>query len=191
MNMKKKNESLRQEYLSFCNEVQNPPYQEIGSNQIVQAKILWDLKYGAWVSGAKVIFAQVLTGAASLLLCPQFHLGLTSQKYVVHTFHHSLGAEGCMVACGAIFLGSGALLGILLLRKDEIQRLRFSFIGSFFLIALFAIFTFIVLGAEVYFKEGLWWILGAFSIPSLIFILDKNIRGKTPVYLGAASLKIK
>ena len=182
---------MNKDYLEFCDEVSNHPHNSIHTDQVIHRKILWDLKYGAWISGAKIMLAQCLTGAASLLICPQFHLGLTSQKYVMHTFHHSLGPEGCMVACGAIFLGSGALLGMLLLRRDEIQRLRFSFIGSFLFIALFAIFTFIILGAEVYFKEGLWWILGAFVTPTLIFLIDKSIRGKTLDYLGAASLKIK
>ncbi len=189
--MKKKTESLQQEYDFFCNGESNQLQPKIASHSAIHEKILWDLKYGAWVSGAKVMLAQAFTGTASLLLCPQFHLGLTSQKYVVHTFHHTLGPAGCMLACGAIFLGSGALLGMLLLRQDEIQRLRFSFIGTFLLIALFAIFTFIVLGAEVYFKEGLWWVLGAFMTPAIIFIIDKSIRGKTPAYLGVASLKIK
>ena len=137
------------------------------------------------------MLCQTITGIASVFICPQFHLGMASQKYVVHTFHHLFGAEGCMLICGSIFLGSGALLGLLLLRRDEIQRLRFSFLGSFLLVAIFSIFAFIVLGAEIYLQEGLWWVLGAFTTPALIFILDKSIRGRTPGHFAAASLKMK
>lgn len=74
-----------------------------------------------------------------------------------------LGPYGCMVACGAFFLGSSFLLAVLGLRLEEVKTVRkFRWVQIATLIML-SFGAFLMIGAEeIIFSFALAWVAGTF-----------------------------
>lgn len=59
-----------------------------------------------------------LTGAFTLFFCPQYGIG---RDLGVMSIFMRLGHHGCLLACGAFFLGSGTLMLLAVLRPEELR----------------------------------------------------------------------
>lgn len=126
-------------------------FERVGQDLHVEPLHVW-LKFSAIHS---------FLATASLLICPQFNLSLSGKKDLYYYFHQALGHEGCMLVCGAIFLGSGALASALLLRKAEVQWVRQSLMMAFILLALVSLGVFFIFGAQIYLDLAAPWLMGA------------------------------
>jgi len=71
----------------------------------------------------KLLGTQVFVGALTLLICPQFDLGLGKSFQIFRYIHHTLGMEACYAFCGAIFMGPSALLSLRVLKENELDGL--------------------------------------------------------------------
>ncbi|WP_127716815.1 hypothetical protein [Halobacteriovorax sp. HLS] len=122
---------------------------------------------------SKLLTSQLFFGVISLTFCPQFELSLTNNYDLFHYFHRTFGAHICMILCGAVFMGAGAILSSLLLSITEIKKIyqsRFLYFTS--LTGIF-ISLFFVYGVEIYLKMASLWAIG--SIVSAIVIFKSAI----------------
>lgn len=120
-----------------------------------------DLKISPAQTWLKFSAIHAVIGAISLLFCPQFNLSLSGKKDLYHYFHQTLGHEGCMLVCGAIFLGTGALASVVLMRQAEVQLVRRSLMMAFLLLAFVSLGLFFSFGAQIYLDLATPWLLGA------------------------------
>ncbi len=108
----------------------------------------------------KLALVQAFIGTLTLLFCPQFKFSLTANDDLYHYFHYTFGHYGCMVACGALFLGSGMIFAGFLLNDDEIRSIRKSRTLFISAISGASLTIFMLIGAEVYLDMALYWIVG-------------------------------
>lgn len=126
---------------------------------------------------AKLVLLQGFVGMLTLFFCPQFDLSFTANDQVYHYLHRHFGLYGCMAVCGALFMGSGAVLAAFVLRFSEIDLILSSKYLSSFALSGLAVIAFMIFGAEVYLGLAVSWIVGG-AIAS-IFAIDggKAFRG--------------
>ena len=117
----------------------------------------------------KLFSIQAFVGVLTLVFCPQFELSLTNNYELFHYFHYNFGEQICMILCGCIFLGSGAVAASMLMNKFELKKIVESQVLYSFSIASIALACLFFLGTPAY--DGLlaYWLLGA--VGSHIFIL--------------------
>ena len=119
-----------------------------------------DLNPNWVVVTGKLMSIQATVGILTLLFCPQFELSLTANDEIYHFFHRHLGPYGCMAVCGAIFMGSGALLAGITLRLSELSLiLKSKYLFGFSLSGL-AVLMFLIAGADIYLSYASFWVLG-------------------------------
>lgn len=103
-----------------------------------------------------------------MLACPQFQMSLTNNYEVFHYFHYRYGEAVCMMICGSIFLGSGAMVASVAMNKGEVRMIRKVKTFSFFSLASISLLSFLLLGAEIYLSAAFFWLLGG-GISGTIF----------------------
>ena len=121
----------------------------------------------------KLVAVQAFIGLMTMFFCPQFEFSLTNNHDVFHYFHHHYGKEVCMMVCGSIFLGSGALFASFILSQGEIKTIRKSRFIYFPAMAIIAISAFIVFGAQIHPNHLTFWSLGAIGSGMLIFEINR------------------
>lgn len=109
----------------------------------------------------KLTLIQGFIGFLTLTFCPQFNFSLTNNYELFHYFHHTFGHSVCMIICGAIFLGSGALFAKMILSSSEIESIRKSKFLYYMGLSILALATFMILGAKIYLHLVLYWLVGA------------------------------
>ena len=125
---------------------------------------------------SKLFCIQLFMGIISMLFCPQFELSLTNNHDLFHFFHRTFGAKICMIICGAIFMGSGAIFSSSLLTFHELKKiynskyLYFTSLSGVF-ISLFSIYK-----TEVFLQMALLWIIGSILSAIFIFKLTYSLR---------------
>ena len=128
---------------------------------------------------SKLLGVQALIGFLTLTFCPQFTLSLTNSYELFHYFHYHFGESVCMMICGSIFVGSGAIVSAYILKSSEIQKIRRSKFLYYFGVTSIALSSFILIGPDLYLKLASFWFLGAFiagvSMLELNFILRKKL----------------
>jgi hypothetical protein len=108
----------------------------------------------------KLAFIQFLSSFLVFAICPQFNLAFSEHTVLGHLFMQ-WGEFACNLACGAIFLGTGTMISLLVLSFDELRVLRLKNISSFSLLSLIALTIFMVLGVKFHLVMFTAWILGA------------------------------
>jgi hypothetical protein len=108
----------------------------------------------------KTSLIYFLSGAATLMVCPQFGLSLTSGHGVMH-YLMQFGDTVCMLGCGALFAGLSFFSVSAFLRPEEIRVLKKNRLLSHGALAALSLGAFICLGAEVVIGLGLFWFMGA------------------------------
>jgi hypothetical protein len=109
----------------------------------------------------KLASIQGFIGFITMLFCPQFNLSLTNNYDLFHYFHMTFGHQVCMVICGSIFLGSGAIFASYILNEAEINKIRKSRFLYYMALSIAAIPIFMIFGAEVYLGLSVFWLVGA------------------------------
>lgn len=129
----------------------------------------------------KIVFIQAFIGVLTLLFCPQFNLSLTNNYDLFHFFHHKFGEAICMIICGSIFMGSGAVFSAYILKSEEVQKIKESELLYYFSMSLLALSVFYIFGAQIYLELALYWILGSSIGGLLAFEINRNIRLKSSI----------
>ena len=111
-----------------------------------------------------------------MLFCPQFSFSLTNNYDAFHYFHHTFGAQICMLICGTIFLGTGAIFASYLLSEGEFNKVKASPFLYYTALSIIAVSIFMLFGAEVYFSLLIFWFIGATLSGALLFKVNGLIR---------------
>lgn len=116
-----KQEWLR-EYQQFLSAEREAPPTELSH------KIWTDVRSALQPSPAKVFWKlagiHAIIGTLTLLVCPQWGVGLIPENPGLMMIFMRFGSTVCTLACGAFFLGASALAAGAVLRPEEIQVVR-------------------------------------------------------------------
>ena len=169
------NDELQKEWQEFTNSTSQVPNE---LKQSVHQKITEKLNPAKHILFSKLALIQAFIGTLTLLFCPQFKFSLTANDQLYHYFHHTFGHYGCMIACGAIFLGSGMIFAGFILNEDEIRNIKKS--RTLFILAISgaSLTIFMLIGAEVYLDMALYWILGTLAGGILSFETSSLLKVK-------------
>jgi hypothetical protein len=124
----------------------------------------------------KLLGIQAFIGFLTLTFCPQFKLSLTNKHDLFHYFHHNFGESICMIICGSIFIGSGALFAAYLLKSNEIKKIRESRLLYYTSISIVALSVFFLLGSDIYLKLTFFWFSGSTIGGIIMFETNRFIR---------------
>lgn len=113
-----------------------------------------------WSVLSKLALIQVIVGAVTLLFCPQFGINLGGGAGLMGVFMR-WGEEACMLGCGAVFLGTSALVSSLVLRPEEVKVIRRTELLQFSILGLLSIAVFIFAGATAIGTLALFWLVGS------------------------------
>jgi len=128
-----------------------------------------DLNPNSKIVFSKLVTIQLLIGALTLLFCPQFNLSLTNNHELFHYFHHNFGEYICMIICGSIFMGTGAVFASTILSINEIKLIRSKEFLFYPTLSILILPMFLIFGAEMYLNLTLFWLIGT-TISGVIFI---------------------
>lgn len=138
--------------------------EEISPPEALSRRILTrvreEMNPSSWRVFAKLAAIQAGVGFVSLFFCPQFGINPMRHSGLAGLFM-KLGGHGCMLACGALFLGMSALMASFLLRPEEIRVIRRNELPQFALLGLLSLGTFFCLGNGVIPGIASLWLLGS------------------------------
>lgn len=124
----------------------------------------------------KLVMVQGFIGLITMLFCPQFNLSLTNNYDLFHYFHKTFGHQVCMVICGSIFLGSGAIFASYILKERELNKIKNSRFLYYVVLSIIAVTVFLAFGAEIYLNLVIFWLLGAVIGGMFAFEVNRIIR---------------
>lgn len=124
----------------------------------------------------KLTLVQGFIGFLTLLFCPQFNFSLTNNYDLFHYFHTNFGHAICMIICGSIFLGSGAVFASYILTQGEVNKIRNSRFLYYTGLSILAVSSFMLFGAEIYLNLLSYWLLGAIGGGMTLFELNRLVR---------------
>jgi len=166
--------SKDQDFQSFVTNKDLDPPQSL--DESILKRVKGDLNPSHQKVFAKLTIIQSFVGFLTLIFCPQFNFSLTNNYDLFHYFHRAYGEEVCMIICGSIFIGSGAIFASYILKTSEIKKIQNSrFLYYFSLISVF-LTTFLILGAEIYVTLTIYWCIGAFISGMVMIELNQIIR---------------
>ncbi len=132
--------------------------------KLVKEKIVGQVRRDLNPSGLHIFFKlgviQIFIGSIILLFCPQFGMSLTDEHRIMHLFMR-LGTQGCMFACGTLFVGTSLLISAYVLNFDELRVLRKHQAIQISALSLASMFVFLLFGADVFEILTIAWLAGA------------------------------
>jgi hypothetical protein len=135
-------------------------------SEMIQNKIAHDLNPAWWQIFLKITMVHLIVGALTLLICPQFGIGLLPGLGLTEIFM-TFGPQACSLACGALFLGTSLLMASLFLCPEEVKMIRKNRIPQLLSLVALSALIFIGLGVSAFDVLLGAWFLGGF-IGSLI-----------------------
>lgn len=148
----------RREFQEFHTMAVEPPRY---LSEKIQNDVYCDLHPSAWKVFSKLSFIHFSVGLVTLSICPQFGFRLLGNGMGLMGSFMNFGPYGCMVACGSFFVGSSILVASLILRSEEVRKLRKNSLLGVSALALLSIGFFIMLDADIVFGYALAWIFGS------------------------------
>lgn len=139
-----------------ANEVQPPT--RLSTQVLTQIHL--NLNPPAWQVFFKLSLIHGIVGTITLLFCPQFGFSPLCGMGLMNLFMQ-FGKYGCMLGCGAVYVGSSALVASFLLRPEEIKVLRRTEGLQLPLLGLLSMGGFICFGATIVFELTAVWFLGS------------------------------
>lgn len=109
---------------------------------------------------AKLSLIHLVMGTITLLFCPQFGVSFFNSMGLMFIFMQ-LGPNVCMVACGALFLGTSMLTASIILRPEEIKILRRGAPLHIAILSTLSMGVLICTNAEIALGLGALWFLGS------------------------------
>lgn len=183
MSDKKTSFDWNEEYRLFLDSPRRAPPREF-SSQIKKA-VDAEFNPARWLVLGKLFAIHFVSGLVTLLFCPQFGITFLGRGEALYGVFRWLGEYGCMVPCGAFFLGTTGLLAALLLKVGEVRVIRKSRGLQW------ALLSFISVGFFLSFQEQemaipggliLAWIVGALtggvSVFQVIYLLRTRLRNR-------------
>lgn len=119
----------------------------------------------------KLVLVQAFIGLTTMLFCPQFNFSLTNNYDLFHYFHKTFGHQVCMIICGCIFLGSGAIFAASILKEGEIRKIQQSKWLAYPALSILTIGIFMLAGAKIYLNLVAFWMIGAIGGGLIFFEL--------------------
>lgn len=135
---------------------------------------------------AKLFAIHFISGVFTLLVCPQFEVALFHGQKNLFRLFLMFGQYGCMLACGAFFVGMTGLISAVLLKPQEVRAIMRSRGLQWALLA------FISVGFFLSFKEQemsipvglvMAWVVGAIFGGSVSFRISSFFRNKVRAHL--------
>ncbi|MBC76085.1 MAG: hypothetical protein CME64_08720 [Halobacteriovoraceae bacterium] len=166
---------MSEDYKDFLNDSHKTPKR---LDESVLHMVHSDLDPSHKVVFIKLALIQGFIGVLTMLFCPQFNLSLTNNYDLFHYFHTNFGHAICMIICGSIFLGSGAIFAASILSKAELKKIHSCAPLYYMGLSIIAVSAFMILGAEVYLNLLTFWLLGAICSGLLLFELGRLARKK-------------
>lgn len=90
----------------------------------------------------KFLGAQLVAALATLSICPQFGIGPIGGGHGIGHYFMRFGEAGCAAFCGMVFLTTGTIVAMLLLRSGERRQIfnyQYRLISSFALVSFMAL----------------------------------------------------
>lgn len=90
----------------------------------------------------KFLSAQLIATLATLSVCPQFGIGPIGGGHGIGHYFMRFGEAGCAAFCGMVFLTTGTIVAMLLLRNSERRQIfnyQYRLISSFALVSFMAL----------------------------------------------------
>jgi hypothetical protein len=164
----------KNDFQDFVNSIGVSPSEKL--NKKILHFVKTDLDPSHKVVFAKLLGIQTFIGFLTLTFCPQFKMSLTNEYDLFHYFHHNFGESICMIICGSIFIGSGALFAAYLLNSNEVKKIRESRILYYTSISIISLSAFFLLGSDIYLKLTIFWLIGSTVGGIVMFELNRFIR---------------
>ena len=134
-------------------------------SEAVSKKILGEVRFqlnpNLFQVLAKFSLIHALSGGTTLLFCPQLGVGPFFGEHGIMAVFMILGPIGCAMACGGFFLGSSFFLSALLLKPEELRRVKNLELVHVTFFASISYGLLMFLGARNESFEFLFWLFGA------------------------------
>ena len=124
----------------------------------------------------KQLLILVFATPLILLFCPQFGLSFGSHPIFPMSIFMSFGRTGCMVACGALFMGTVVTISLISFRPEEVRMIRESRFLYYSLLSVTSLGAFVCAGADVFLELGVAWFVGATAIALTIYEANYQVR---------------
>jgi hypothetical protein len=148
------------EYVEFLTtEPITPP---AGLSKWILSRVRAGLTPSAWKVFGKLSMVHFFVGLVTLAICPQFGFRVFGDGVGLMSYFQALGHYGCMIACGAFFLGLSIAVASIVLRPEEVRVLRRTELLQIAAMISLSLGVFIMAGAEIVVGFGLAWVAGSF-----------------------------
>ena len=168
-----------EEYRLFLDSPRRTPPREFSSD--IKKAVSTELNPAYLLVLSKLFAIHFVSGTVTLLFCPQFGIAIHAQSESLYGVFRWLGEYGCMIACGAFFLGATGFFAALLLKIQEVRVIRKSRGLQWTALAFVSIGCFFAFQEqEMAIPGGLLaaWTLGAFAGGSSVFGVGYLIRSR-------------
>lgn len=146
----------------------------------VLTRVRMDLNPSPFRVFSKLLAVHALTAVVTLSLCPQFGFRLFWDGMGLMHYFMALGPYGCFVACGSFFTGMSLLIACLVLRGEEIRKIRQNRWLELGALTLVSLGFFVMVSAEVIFGIAVAWLVGALVGSVLSLELGWMLRFRAP-----------
>lgn len=123
--MEKRNSSSQdwnEEYSFLLKSPKMTPPGRVGVD--VKRAIHAELNPSAWSVFCKLFAIHFVSGTVTLVFCPQLGFQIHETARTLLVFLSRFGEYGCMLVCGALFLGSTGFFAAFLLKPQEVRAIR-------------------------------------------------------------------
>ncbi len=151
--------NMMEEFINFVEA--DPVSPKATTDNSIHKMVEKSLNPPLWTIFAKFSCIETVAGLATLLICPQFNIGLGSHNRIFHSFHSTMPPILFFIVCGIFFVLLGAALAGLILSHDEIRKIKTSKYVYYASYSLTVYIIFVSLGTEVFLMSSIAWILGA------------------------------
>lgn len=172
-------EETNKEFQEFLEASPVAPPKELSDK--ILAMVYRDLNPNPWSIFAKISLIHFAVGIITLSLCPQFGIRIFGQGLGLIHFFIMLGTYGCIVVCGAFFVGTSLFASSLILSRDELRVLRKHRSFHISALVLLSLGAFIMAGAEILFIFALAWAVGSLLGGSIVLELSWMLRKRLPI----------
>ena len=179
MNDRKSRFDWNEEYRLFLDSPRRMPPKEFSSD--IKKAVSTELNPPYLLVLSKLFAIHFVSGTVTLLFCPQFGIAIHAQSESLYGLFRWLGEYGCMIACGAFFLGTTGLFAALLLKIQEVRVIRKSRGLQWAALAFVSVGFFLAFQEQEMAMPGgliIAWIIGALLGGSSVFGLGYLLRSR-------------
>lgn len=180
MNGKKPPFDWNEEFRCFLDGPRSSPPRILSSN--IKSMVNKELNPSPQAVLAKLFAIHFVSGSVALFFCPQFGIGFHSQGAPLYGVFRWLGEYGCMLVCGAFFLGTTSFFAAILLKLQEVRVIRKSKGLQWALLSLLSIGFFLALREQesvIPLSLVATWFVGSLMGGASVFGLSYFFRTRT------------